>query len=63
LGTESPVAAKAVVDLVVVLVVDVDVDEKLSNTGSRVLLTIRTLADIFVHIHDHVHDDVHVRVS
>jgi hypothetical protein len=38
--------------LVVVLVVDVDVDEKLSNAGSQVLLTIRTLANIFVHVHD-----------
>jgi hypothetical protein len=60
--TESPVAAKAVVDLVVVLVVDVDVDEKLSNAGSQVPLTIRILANIFVHVHDHVHDDVHVHV-
>jgi hypothetical protein len=62
LRTESPVAAKAAVDLLVVLVVDVDVDEKLSNAGSQVLLTIRTLANIFVHVHDHVHDDVHVHV-
>jgi hypothetical protein len=61
LRTESLVAAKAAVDLVVVLVVDVDVDEKLSNAGSQVLLTIRTLANIFVHVDDHVHDDVHVR--
>jgi hypothetical protein len=60
LRTESPVAAKAAVDLVVVLVVDVDVDEKLSNAGSQVLLNIRTLANIFVHVH--VHDDVHVHV-
>jgi hypothetical protein len=27
-----------------------------------VLLTIRTLANIFVHVHDPVHDDVHVHV-
>jgi hypothetical protein len=47
------------VDLVVVLVVDVDVDEKPVNAGSQVLLTIRALANIFVHVHDDVH--VHVR--
>jgi hypothetical protein len=62
LGTESPDAAKTAVDWIVVLVVDVDVDEKPANAGSQVFLTTRTLANIFVHVHDHVHDDVHVHV-
>jgi hypothetical protein len=51
LRAESQVAAKAAVDLVVVLVVDVDVDEKPANAGSQVLLTVRTLANNLVHVH------------
>jgi hypothetical protein len=49
LGTESPVAAKAAADLVVVL--DVDMDEKSAITGSQVLLT-SGLGGYFVHDHD-----------
>jgi hypothetical protein len=61
-GLKVRLRLKPAVGLVVVLVVDVDVDEKLPNAGNQVLLTIRTLANIFVHVHDHVHDDVYVHV-
>jgi hypothetical protein len=57
LRTESPVAAKAAVDLVVI--VDVDVGEKPANPGSQVPPSYQNFGENSVHVHDNVH--VHVR--